>query len=149
METRIKISEEITVGAQPTEEALRQLAEDGYKAVVNLRVAGENDQPISPKEEGVQVKELGMRYLHIPVSMDTMEPQTVDRFRQEVARLPSPVFVHCHKGMRAGALVMMHTAIESGVSGEQTLDKAAELGFQCDIPQLKQFVESYIDRNKK
>ncbi len=147
-----KISEEITVGDQPTEEELRQLAQDGYKAVVNLRVAGENNQPISPKAEGAQVRELGMQYLHIPVSMETMEtmePRTVDRFRQEVAGLPSPVLVHCHQGMRAGALVMMQTAIESGISGEETLHKAAELGFQCDRPQLKQFVKGYIDRNKK
>ena len=38
--------------APPSESDLRALAEDGYKAVVNLRCQDEADQPIAPDREG-------------------------------------------------------------------------------------------------
>ncbi len=90
-----------------------------------------------------------MEYLHVPVSAAEMRPEQVDQFRQEAGRLPAPVFVHCYKGMRAGAFAMMHLAIQAGWSGEDTIQQAQQMGFECDQPQLQQFVAEYIDRNRK
>ena len=149
MEGPMRINEQLTVGPQPTEEQLKHIAEEGFKSVVNLRMPGEEEQPLSPDEEGVRVRSLGMEYLHIPVSKKVMQPEQVDSFRQEISRLPEPVFVHCHLGKRAGALVMMHTACEAGMSGDQTLERAEQMGFECDVPQLREFVKGYIDRSGK
>ena len=149
MEDRMKINDQITVGAQPTEEQLQQLVQDGFKAVVNLRTAGEEDQPVPPEAEGEKVRELGMRYLHIAVSTRDMRPEQVDQFRQNLPSLPSPVYVHCHKGLRAGAFAMMHIAIEGGMSGGQTLETAAQMGFPCEAPKLKAFVKGYVDQNRR
>ncbi len=60
MQERMKITDQLYVGAQPTEEQLKQLADDGFQAVVNLRTEGENEQPLSPQAEGEKVMELGM-----------------------------------------------------------------------------------------
>lgn len=144
---RMQINDRVSVGAQPTEEQLRQLAREGVKAIVNLRMSGEQDQPLSPDKEGSCVRALGMEYLHLPVSGKDMRSEQVDQFRRELARLPGPVFVHCEKGKRAGAFTMMHTAVEAGWSGEQTLRQAEQMGFECDVPALKEFVKGYIDRN--
>ena len=149
MQERMKISDQITVGAQPTPEQLQELAQEGFRTIVNLRTAGESDQPLSPEEEGNKVTALAMKYLHIPVSAQAMQPEQVDHFRQQIRQLPGPVFVHCHKGKRAGALAMMHSAIEAGWTGDQTLQTAQEMGFQCDVPALAEFVKGYIDRNRK
>ena len=149
MEGPMRINEQLTVGPQPTEEQLKQLATEGFKSVVNLRIPGEEEQPLSPDEEGVRVRSLGMQYLHIPVSKKAMQLEQVDSFRQEIRRLPEPVFVHCHLGKRAGALVMMHTACEAGMSGDQTLERAEQMGFECDVPQLREFVKGYVDRSGK
>ncbi|MFQ5804107.1 MAG: beta-lactamase hydrolase domain-containing protein [Candidatus Methylomirabilales bacterium] len=149
MEDRIRISHQLTVGSQPTEGQLKQFAEEGFKSVVNLRISDEEDQPLSPDEEGVKVRSLGMEYLHIPISKKAIQPEQVDSFRQEIRRLPEPVFVHCHLGKRAGALAMMHTACEAGISGDQTLERAEQMGFKCDVPELKEFVTGYIDRTGK
>ena len=148
MEDRMKLNDHISVGAQPSEEQLRQMAEEGIKAVVNLRTEGEEDQPFSPAEEGEKVRALGMEYLHIPVSSKEPRAEQVDQFRSEVPGLPGPVFVHCAKGKRAGAFAMMHQAVESGWSGDETLEKAEQMGFECDHPALKDFVRGYIDRNR-
>lgn len=149
MQERMKISDQITVGAQPTAAQLQELAQEGFKSVVNLRTPGESDQPLSPEEEGNKVRALAMKYLHIPVSSQAIQPEQVDQFREHIRQLPGPVFVHCHQGKRAGALVMMQGAIEAGWTGDQALQTAQEMGFQCDVPALAEFVKGYIDRNRK
>lgn len=149
MEGRMRINDQLTVGPQPTEQELKQLVAEGFRSVVNLRMPGEEKQPLSPDDEKKLVRALGLEYLHIPVSKEAIQPEQVDRFRQDVKRLPGPVFVHCHSGKRAGALAMIHTACEVGISGEQTLHQAEQMGFRCDVPQLKEFVKGYVDRNRK
>ncbi|MFQ5902931.1 MAG: beta-lactamase hydrolase domain-containing protein [Candidatus Binatia bacterium] len=144
----MKISDQLTVGPQPSEDQLEELPRSGFKAVVNLRTAGEPEQPLSPIEEGVKVRALGMDYFHIPVSPQNLRSEQVDRFREELGRLRKPAFVHCYTGKRAGAFSMIHAAIELGWTGEETLRKAGEMGFECNVPALKEFVRGYIDRNR-
>ena len=145
MDQHMKISDQVTVGAQPSEDQLQQLGKQGFKSVVNFRTEGEEDQPLSPQAEGEKVKTAGLEYLHVPVSMKGMGPELVDQFREKFAELPKPVYAHCKSGKRAGAMVMMHMAVEQGMTGDQTLQKAKEMGFECDQPQLEQFVREYVD----
>ena len=145
MQNVTKISDDVTVGPQPSEAELRQLAGEGFKSVVNFRTDGEEDQPLSPTDERATVNSLGMAYCSVPVSMETMGPGKVDLFRLHFADLPKPVFAHCKSGKRAGAMVMMHVAVERGMSGEETLKRAEEMGFECDQPELKDMVKSYVD----
>ena len=149
MQDRIKISDEITVGAQPTADQIPALREAGFCSVINLRATGEEHQPLSPEEEGAKVKELGLEYCHLPVTMATMSPDLVDQVREQLCRLPTPIYVHCEKGKRAGAMAMMHTACKAGKTGEETLQTAAQMGFECDQPKLVEFVKSYIDNRQK
>jgi len=148
MEKVMKISDQVTVGAQPSEDQLQQLGKQGFKSVVNFRTEGEEDQPLTPKAEGEAVTAAGMTYLHVPVSMKAMGPELVDQFREKYAALPKPVFAHCKSGKRAGAMVMMHMAVEQGITGEQTLRQAEKMGFECDQPELKEFVRQYVDSHK-
>src|SRR5262249_21345774 len=41
MEDRMKINDDVTVGPQPTEDQLAELARTGFRTVVNLRTVGE------------------------------------------------------------------------------------------------------------
>lgn len=148
MSPTIHINDRFTVGGQPSAVELRDLAGKGFKSIVNLRCAGEAEQPLSPAQERIEVDKLGMRYLHIPVSSTAMQGTQVDQFRKQVASLPGPVFVHCHSGKRAGAFVMMGNAVQAGWSGERTLTTAAQMGFQCNVPALKAFVKGYVDGHR-
>lgn len=142
---RMKINDQITVGPQPSENELQQLKEQGFRTVVNLRAEGEEEQPLSPEDEGTIVRNLGLEYLHIPVAMKEIHPEQVDQFRAELARLPKPMYAHCKGGKRAGAFAMMHLACEQGMSGEATIQRAMDMGFKCDKPELKEFVRKYVD----
>jgi len=149
MKNTMKINDHVTVGPQPSEDDLKQLSQQGFKTVVNFRTDGEEEQPLSPADEEEKVKAAGMEYLHIPVSMKSMGPELVDQFRAKYPGLPKPVLAHCKSGKRAGATVIMHVACETGMTGEQTLQKAEDMGFECDQPKLLEFVKNYVDNHSK
>jgi uncharacterized protein (TIGR01244 family) len=103
---------------------------------------------LSPDAEGTKVRAAGMQYVHFPVSMLAMNPEKVDEFRQKMKKWPAPIFVHCNSGKRAGAFVMMDWAVKEGWSGEDTLAKAARMGFECDVAAIKAFVRYYVNTRR-
>lgn len=150
MVDRIKINDRLSVGnVHPDEGDLETLAEEGFKSIVNLRTHDEPKQPFDPDDEGRRVRELGMEYLHYPVTSDAMNMDVVDAFRAQIGHLPRPLFAHCKSGMRSGAFIMMHVAAETGMSGDETLQKAKEMGFECDTRELEQLVKSYVDERRQ
>jgi uncharacterized protein (TIGR01244 family) len=149
MENVMKINDQITVGPQPSKEEIYEFGREGFKTVINFRTEHEENQPVSPAAEGEAVTAADMTYLHVPVSMNNMDEERVDQFRKKLDDLPKPVFAHCKSGKRAGAMVMMDMAVEQGMSGEQTLKKAEEMGFECDKPELKELVKNYVDHHTK
>ncbi len=141
-----RINDRFAVGLlHPGEQDLKELAKDGFRAVVNLRQADEDNQPLPPDEEGEQVHALGMDYVHIPVSGASLESSLVDRFRDSVSDLPGPIYVHCGSGKRAGAFTMMHVASKENMSGDEALRKAEAMGFECDSADIEEFVRNYVD----
>lgn len=148
MKDQIKITEDITSSSQPSKEEIKELPQQGFKSVINLRTSEEEDMPFSPHEEGELVRELGMEFLNIPISSkEGPKPEQVDQFRSEIEHLPKPVFIHCHRGKRSGALTMIYLALKEGMTGEKALQKAQSMGFECDVPRLKEFFVSYINQN--
>src|SRR5512132_4454452 len=150
MSQRIEIEDGLIVHtSQPSREELAQLAPEGFKAVANLRMPGEQNQPLSPEEEGEVVRQAGMTYVHVPVAGTGPQPEQVDRFREELDRLEGPVLVHCASGRRSGAFALLHVAARDGLSGDETLAKAKELGFDWKSPELEDFVRRYRKGDKR
>lgn len=147
MEKLMKLTDQITVGPQPSENDLNDLKSQGFQSIANFRTEGEEDQPLPPQVEGEKVRGLGLAYLHIPVSMREMQAEQVDQFRREYEELPKPVYAHCKTGKRSGAFAMMHLASEQGLSGDEALQQAKDMGFECDKPELEQFVREYVDQH--
>lgn len=102
----VAIDAHISVGTQPDEDDLAALARDGVTMIVNVREAGEADQSMSPEDEGVKVRELGLAYRHIPMSMSSPDPARIDELRAAIAEAEGPVHVHCGGARRACALVL-------------------------------------------
>lgn len=149
MARRIKFNDGLSVDTgQPTREELGRLAQEGFKAVVNLRTVGEQNQPLSPEAEGEVARKAGLDYLHIPVASTDLRPEQVDQFREKLSGLPGPVLVHCASGKRSGAFAMVQLAIEEGLSGEDALARARTLGFDWKSPELEGFVRQYLDQRR-
>ena len=78
--------------------------------MVNLRNAGEADQPMGPAEEGERVRALGMDYLHRGVGGHPGRSRGSRRSAFLDRHAGDRVLVHCRKGGRAAALVLIHQA---------------------------------------
>jgi uncharacterized protein (TIGR01244 family) len=136
----------ITIGDQPTEADLEQLKMEGYVGVVNLRNDGEPEQPLSTSEEGNKVRALGMKYLHYGVGaapLSEMGVTAVCDFVDEHAQGTDKVLVHCRRGPRAIALLLLQQARANHWSAEEVFAKGKRLGLELDGG-LKMLVESYL-----
>ena len=55
--------------------------------------------------------------------------------------------VHCKSGKRPAAFVMMHIGCQENMSGDEVIEIAEEMGFECDQADLEQFVKKYVNNN--
>jgi uncharacterized protein (TIGR01244 family) len=136
----------ITIGDQPTEADLKQMKQEGYGGVINLRHDGEPEQPISTTEEGAITRELGMDYLHYGVGAAPLSAAGVNAvadFIDEHAQGPNKVLVHCRKGGRAVALLLLQQARANKWSADEVIAKGKAIGLDVDGG-LKTMVETYL-----
>lgn len=84
MKDPIKVSDRLSAGGQPTEDDLHKLVEAGFKSVVNLRMEGEKNQPMSPDTERAKAEAAGLGYHHVPVSVTALGTDDLDAFRKAI-----------------------------------------------------------------
>ena len=112
----VQVGEDIFIGGQPTERALRELKARGVSTVVNLR---------SPEEmarvgfdEAELVRSLGMEYVHLPMR-GTAElpyaPAAVTSLAQAIRGAEGKVLLHCTIAWRASHLWAAYLIQERGV----------------------------------
>lgn len=140
-----KITDELWVSGQPTEEALRTIGGQ-FRTVVNLRTADENG--VLPNEERL-VEDAGLNYAPIPVTPVSLDDAAVERFSQAVSSTDStPALIHCQGGGRAGVLTLLHLAVTNGWRAERALLEGEALGIgpAADSP-YRAFFEDYLRRH--
>jgi protein tyrosine phosphatase (PTP) superfamily phosphohydrolase (DUF442 family) len=108
----VRVDERLGTAGQPTEAEVRDLAADGYVAVVNLGLL--DPKYCLPDEAGL-VASLGMDYRHIPVKFDA---PSVDDLRAFVAamdeRAGRKTFVHCAANYRVSTFVALYGELRLG-----------------------------------
>lgn len=140
------INGRITIGDQPTEADLTRLKAEGYTGVVNLRNDGEPEQPLGIAAEGALVGEGGMDYLHMGVGGAALSPVKVDEVC-DFLDAHDKVMVHCRKGGRAAAIVLLHQARANGWSPSEAAARGRGLGLEVDGG-LRTLVENYLDDHR-
>ena len=145
-----EITPTIVIADQPTEADLASLKAAGFVGVVNLRNDGEPEQPLSTAEEGEKVRALGLDYIHMGVGSAPLMEMGVDavcRFLDEHTK-DGKVLVHCRKGGRAAAVVLLYEALSNGWMPSEAAAKGAAMGLQVDGG-LRTMVETYLDDHRK
>jgi uncharacterized protein (TIGR01244 family) len=151
MNVKRPVTATITVGDQPTESDLEQLKGEGYVGVVNLRNDGEPEQPLSTAEEGAKVRAQGLKYLHYGVGAGPLSEAGVTAvcdFIDEHSQGTGKVLVHCRKGGRAAALLLLQQARANHWSTDQVFANGKAMGLEVDGG-LNTLVESYIKASGK
>jgi uncharacterized protein (TIGR01244 family) len=118
----------VLAAGQPTAEQLRQAATAGYKTVLDLRPPGEDrgfDEPAA-------VQGLGLAYVNVPVTLETLDAATVDRFRAALAKAERPVLLHCGTSNRVGALWYAYLVEDKGVPDNEALTGARAAGLRSE-----------------
>jgi uncharacterized protein (TIGR01244 family) len=96
------VGDDMFIGGQPTEKALRELRAKGVTTVVNLRMPEEMARV--KFDEAALAKELGMKYVHIPMRgtpENPYGPQQLDTFAAAMAGADGKVLLHCTIAWRA------------------------------------------------
>ena len=148
MNVKRPITPGITIGDQPTEDDILECKYEGYSGVVNLRNDGEPEQPLSTGAEGERVRAVGLEYLHYGVGGKPLADPGVSEVCDFIDRLTAEggkVLVHCRKGSRAVALVLIQQARAQGWTAAEAIEKGRAMGLQVD-GQLKTMLESYLNK---
>lgn len=116
----------LALGTTPTPETLRWLADHGYKTILDLR-----DGP-EPRDMLIaSAARAGLRYVALPISLDSWDGQTLNRFDLEI-RLEDarPLYVFDGDGSRAGAVWLVRRVTRDQAAIDQAEQELAEAGLK-------------------
>jgi uncharacterized protein (TIGR01244 family) len=126
VETIRKINGELAIAGQIGPEQLKQIAQEGFKSVLNLQTPEEKGFLINEQQ---QAEDLGLKYIHMPIALEAINHNEITaQVLQQIAELAKPVLVHCSSDVRAAAMVLMYIATRQGVPLDKALQQAEKLG---------------------
>ncbi len=136
----LQVNKDYCTGGQPRLEHLDKLKADGVKAIINLRPPTEH----RAAEEEAKAKELGLRYINIPVVYTEPKDADADVFLK-VTDDPAnrPAFIHCAAAIRVGAFWLIRRVVRDGWTLEKAEEEATKVGL-VNAPHLTEFARKYI-----
>lgn len=141
-----RVDATVACGGAAEVAALDALKKDGFKTVINLRVATEPGANI--EENQARAKDLGLNYVHIPFSAGSPDPKVIDTFLATIAvKANQPVFVHCASANRVGAVWLAKRVLQDEYSIEKATQEAKAIGLSN--PGLEKFALQYVADHKK
>ncbi|MEH1944412.1 MAG: sulfur transferase domain-containing protein [Nostoc sp.] len=120
-----KINDELAIAGQITLDQLKQIADEGYKSVLNLRFLDETGLLANEQEK---TEFLGLYYLNFPTKIEDINYQGTLHICQTITTLPKPTLIHCDNSIRSAAIVLLYIAIKQGITFENALQKIISLG---------------------
>ncbi len=127
-------------GAQPGEEAWRELAKLGVKTVIDLRLETEH----STAAEAKAAAAAGMRYVNVP--MNGFETPQAGQIAKVLGWLDAgdTVFVHCARGKdRTGTVVAAYRISHHRWANQRALKEAVSYGLHWYEAGMKRFINDY------
>lgn len=141
-----KVDAVVACGGATTTAALTGLKNDGFKSVINLRLASEAGA--NTDENAAQAKALGLGYFHLPMSGSAPDPAVVDQFLSVVSNTANqPVYIHCGSANRVGAVWLIKRVMQDGWPIDKATAEAKAIGLTN--PALEEFALDYIAAHKK
>ncbi|MBS1955475.1 MAG: tyrosine-protein phosphatase [Cyanobacteria bacterium SZAS-4] len=134
-----RVAPGITRGAQPSDKALAMMAKDGIKTIIDLRMNGSGTE-----NEEATTNRLGMKYVHIPMTLLTPSTEQVSQFLS-IVNSPAnlPAFVHCRQGAdRTGTLVAIYRRKVQGWDFDKTYAEMREHHFKPFLLGMKDLVKN-------
>lgn len=129
------VGDDMFIGGQPTEKALRDLRAKGVTTVVNLRMPEEMAQ--IGFDEAALIKQLGMKYVHIPMRgtpENPYGPKQLDTFAEAMAAADGKVLLHCTVAWRASHMWAAYLIRERKMPVSTVLAQTRSINLRDDQP---------------
>ncbi|MCC5647078.1 hypothetical protein LC607_30025 [Nostoc sp. CHAB 5824] len=120
-----KINDELAIAGQITLDQLQQIADEGYKSVLNLRLPDETGLLLNEQEK---TELLGLYYVNLPTKPEDINHQGTLQIYQTITELPKPILIHCDNSIRSVTIVLLYIAIKQGITFEKAMQKVITLG---------------------
>lgn len=130
----VSIGDDMFVGGQPTEKAIRDLRARGVTTIVNLRMPEEMARV--GFDEAALAKELGITYVHIPMrgtAENPYGPKQLDAFAAAMASAQGKVLLHCTIAWRASHLWAAYLIRDRHVPVTTALAQARMINLMDDM----------------
>ena len=137
-----RVGDDVFIGGQPTERALRELQAQGVTTVVNLRTPEEMTRTVS-FDEAALVRSLGMTYVYIPVRGNPeypYSPTAVTKFAEAMRATNGKLLLHCTVAWRASHLWGAYLIKERGLPIDSALANARAINLSDERPPIEQFL---------
>jgi protein tyrosine/serine phosphatase len=133
------ISSGLYRGGQPGREGFEYLKKNGFKTIINLRTQND-EEPI--------VKDLGMNYVHIPISImvwSKIPHHAIEQYFKVLGDPANyPIFFHCRRGAdRTGAMASFYRIAAQGWEPRKAFDEARDIGMRWWFVRLKQQIRNF------
>ena len=139
-----RVSSSIWRGAAPSDASLKQLADKGIRTIIDLRMNG-----IKCSREEETVKQLGLKYVHLPMGFRKPTYQNVTAFLKTISDpVNLPVYIHCHQGAdRTGVLVAIYRIIVDKWSFDKTYSEMRSHHFKPWLFGMKKSVAAVSQKD--
>lgn len=131
----VSVGDDLFIAGQPTEKALRELRAKGVTTLVNLRMPEEMARV--GFDEAALAKELGIRYVHLPMRgspENPYGPRELDAFAAAMASAEGKVLLHCTVAWRASHLWAAYLIRDRQMPVTAALDHARKINLMDERP---------------
>jgi uncharacterized protein (TIGR01244 family) len=128
------VGDDMFIAGQPTEKAIRDLKAKGVTTIVNLRMPEEMARV--GFDEAALAKELGIRYVYIPMRgtpENPYGPKELDTFAAAMASADGKVLLHCTIAWRASHLWAAYLIRERNMPVTTVLAQTRKINLMDDM----------------
>ena len=119
------VTESLAIGNVVSPAELREVAQKGYRTIVDLCTPAEGNQ-LNAEE----MKQLGFEYISVPVDRQNLKPETLQGFMEAVTSASQPIYTRCASGLRAGVMTLLSLADREGWTEQQYIERRQALGLE-------------------
>ena len=115
-----QVDDRLACSGQPTEAQLKDIADEGYRVIINLALTGTK---YSLPDEAKSVNDLGLIYYHIPVQFDNPQLSELEEFLDLMQQHANEkVLVHCAANYRASCFTGLYLLATRRLTQEEMTD---------------------------
>lgn len=139
-----RISDRLSVSAQPSLNEFQSFHDQGFAVVVNARPDEEEPGQAGNVAERDAAERAGLSYSFIPVTSATMTEADIRAFQSALAVAEGPVLAHCKTGTRALLLHALGEALDGRMKPSDISAYGQSFGF--DLSSGVKWLERYYAR---